>query len=68
MNKSLPTETIKFDNVDTKGRSVEKVKIGKDGASMNKSIHRKHIYAQIVVGGKMRGDKLSSSNVMSGEK
>ena len=41
LNRSLPTESIKSDNIATKERDVEKIQIGKDDANVNKSIHRK---------------------------
>ena len=78
LNKSLTAEIIKSDNVATREHDVEKEKLGKDDTNVikyihddtnvTKSNHRKQTYAQIVVGGKMRGDELNSPNVMSGEK
>jgi len=68
LNKSLPTEIAKSDNIATEECDIGKSGIRKDDANMNKSIHRKQTYAQIVVGGKMRGSKLNSSNIVSGEK
>ena len=71
-------EIIKSDNVATREYDVKKYNLGKDDTSVIKSIHddtnmtkynqRKQTYSQIVAGGKMRGDKLNSPNVMSGEK
>ena len=68
LNKSLPTEIIKSDNIATEEHEVGKVKIGKNDANVNTSIHRKQTYAQIMVGGKMRSDELNSPNITSGEK
>ena len=52
MNKFLPTEIIKSDNIATEECDEGKFKIGKDDANVNKSIHRKQRYTQMVVGGK----------------
>ena len=39
LNKSLPTEIIKSDNIVTREHDVEKYKLGKDDMNVIKSIH-----------------------------
>ena len=68
LNKPLQMEINKFDNIATEGNDIGKTEIRKDDVNVNTSTHKKQTYTPIVLRGNMRGDKLNSPNIMSGEK
>ena len=66
LHKSLLTENNESHNIS--GYDVGKLGRRNDDDNVDKSIHRKQMYSQILGGDKIRYEKLNSPNVISDDK